>query len=410
MNKMRLLFVHEKFGAFAGAEANILATADGLGRRGHTLGLLHGVPTGKSEAAWREAFPSCFSLEADGDHSGVARVLEEFNPDVVYLHKLSDLEPLAALLASGVPLVRMVHDHDLYCMRSYKYNFFTRCICERALSPFCVLPCGAFIARDPDADFPLKWVSYTDKRREIELNQRIQRLVVGSQFMKTELVRNGFAPDRIEIHPPVPVSGDASVQSRFSERNRILYTGQIVRGKGVDVLLESLAQVRVPFQCFIFGDGNHRVFCEKLSRRLGLADRVHFKGYVPPEELKIFYREASAVLVSSVWPEPFGAAGLEGMRYGLPVIAFDAGGIKEWLMDGHNGFLVPWMDRAAFAARVAQLLCDKPLARRLGEQGCHMVARQFDFSRYLDGLEGLFARVAGENQHPAITHRVENIK
>lgn len=389
---MNVLFVHEKFGAFAGAEANLLAVAAGLKRRGHGVGLLHGVPTGKGEEGWRKTFSFRCPLQENG--GGVAEAVESFRPDVIYVHKLADLDVLQALLHSRRPLVRMVHDHDLCCLRSYKYNFFTRRICRRAASPFCVFPCGAFVARNPDGPFPLKWVSYTGKRREIELNKRFDRLVVGSQFMKDELLHNGFAPDKVEIHPPVPPGSDAAEPSRFSDRNLIIYAGQIVRGKGVDVLLEALARVRAPFECFIFGDGNHRPHCEKRCRRLGLSDRVHFKGYVPPETLDIFYGEASVAVVSSLWPEPFGATGLEAMRHGVPVVAFDAGGIKEWLIDGYNGFLVPWKDRAAFAARVERLLRDKPLARRLGSQARTVVAEYYSFPRYLDGLEKLFTRVA----------------
>src|SRR5213078_3441847 len=126
------------------------------------------------------------------------------------------------------------------------------------------------------------------------------------------------------------------------------------------------AQVKAPFECLILGEGSHRPFCERLSRRLGLESRVHFLGFIPKERLQDYLREASVAVVSSVWPEPFGAAGLEGMRYGLPVVGFDAGGVREWLVSGYNGFLVPWMDRDAFAARVEELLVNKALARQLG--------------------------------------------
>jgi glycosyltransferase involved in cell wall biosynthesis len=318
---------------------------------------------------------------------------------VIYVHKLTDLGVLEHLLRSDNPIIRMVHDHDLYCMRSYKYNYFTRHICERALSPYCMVPCGAFIARDHEGGFPLKWVSYTAKIRELDLNRRFHRLLVATQFMKDELLRNRFDPNQIEIHAPVPPEGDPSWESSFSDRNNIVYAGQIIRGKGVDVLLESLAQVRVPFTCFIFGDGDHREYCERLSRELGLANRVFFKGHVSPDEIAGFYRECSVVAVSSVWPEPFGAVGLEAMRFGLPVVAFDAGGIREWLTDRHNGFLVPWMDRAAFAARVEELLNDKAQARQMGERGRQLVAEQYRFSDYISRLEKLFARAV---KNPAL--------
>ena len=168
----------------------------------------------------------------------------------------------------------------------------------------------------------------------------------------------------------------------------------------MDVLLEALAQVRAPFECFIFGDGNHRRPCEQLSRKLGLTKRVHFMGYVGQDELKSYYREACLMVLSSVWPEPFGAVGLEGMGYGLPVVGFDAGGIREWLSDGVNGYLVPWMDRAQFAARVEELLRDKTLARQMGERGLEFVNGKYDFPSYIATLENLFRRVLAEKQPP----------
>ena len=59
---MRLLYVHERFGALAGAEANAHITATELGKRGHTLGILHGPSTGKNEPGWNATFPNRFPL------------------------------------------------------------------------------------------------------------------------------------------------------------------------------------------------------------------------------------------------------------------------------------------------------------------------------------------------------------
>lgn len=390
---MRLLFVHEKFGAWGGAEANVLATATELKRRGHTLGLVHGVHTGKEEDAWRETFETRYSLEAARAPAALAAALADFRPEVVFLHKLADLDVVEALADSGVPVARMVHDHDLYCLRGYKYNPLNRQICTRAASAFCVFPCGGTVARNANGSFPLAWVSYGAKRRELALNRRFRRLVVASEFMKAELVRNGFLADRIEIHAPVPQSRDATFRCTFGNRNRIVYAGQIIRGKGVDLLLEALARVRMSFECIIIGDGNHRPHCEQLSDKLGLADRVTFTGFLPQAEIANYYRDASLAVMSSVWPEPFGAVGLEAMRCGLPVVAFDAGGIREWLIDGWNGFLVPWMDRKRYAEAVEELLRDKTLARKMGEHGRQWVGERFGFPKYISGLEDLFTRI-----------------
>lgn len=391
---MRMLFVHERFGALGGAESNILLAAGELRRRGHTVGILHGAPTGHGEAQWREMFSRSFALRKKTGVDSAQAALWEFEPDLIYLHKMADLEVMQVLLASGIPVVRMVHDHDLYCMRSYKYHLFSRQVCRRAASAYCVLGCGAFLARNREGILPIKWVSYFAKRKEIRLNQKCDRLIVATNYMREELLRNRFDAARIRVLPPVPQHSETGIRSNFSERNLLLFAGQIIRGKGVDVLIESLARVKAPFECIILGDGSHRNYCEQLSRELGLESKVHFKGFVPQAEIKEYYREATAVVLSSVWPEPFGAIGLEGMRYALPVIAFDAGGIKEWLLDGYNGWLVPWMDKAAFAARVEQVLLDKESARKMGEKALEVVSSQFDFSNYIAGLESVFNEVA----------------
>lgn len=399
---MRLLFVHDRFGAMAGAEVNLQLTAAELKNRGHAVGVLHGPSTGKGEREWRVLFDDRFAL-ANGNGSSMAReALDAFQPDVIYIHKMSDPLVLETLAQSEAPVVRMVHDHDLYCMRSYKYFPLTRKICTRAAGWRCIFPCGAVLARNRSGGFPVKWVSYRERKKEIALNRRFERMIVATDYMRQELLRNGFDRRRIEIHAPVPRTNETANPASFSERNLIIYSGQIIRGKGVDVLLESLAQVRAQFEVLIFGEGNHRAYCEALSRKLGLADRVHFKGYVPPGELETFYADASLAVVSSVWPEPFGAVGLEAMRHGLPVVAFAAGGIQEWLLNGENGFLAPWMDRAQFAARVEQLLSDKSLAREMGARGRQLAAEKFAFDRYISGLEQMFLRVMEQSRNPAL--------
>jgi glycosyltransferase involved in cell wall biosynthesis len=391
---MKILFVHQYCGALGGAETDILLGAGSLKNRGHEVALLHSSHTGRSEAAWEQIFSACYSLAGQTPLAAVQSALELFSPDVIYFHSLPDLGVLGALLDSGAPVVRRVHDHRMYCMRGGKYNYFTRAVCNRPASWRCVFPCLGSIGRNPDGLVPFKWVSYQAKKREIELNRKCDSLLVYSEYQKEELARNGFDPAKIEVRDPVHDSGGAGSVSSFDERNLVLFVGQVIRGKGVDLLLRALAKVQAPFQAEILGEGNHRPYCERLCARLGLGDRVKFHGFVARDELKQYYQQASLLAVSSVWPEPFGLVGREAMCHGLPVVAFDAGGIREWLFDGENGFLVPWKDTNRFAERIEQLLRDKNLARQLGWRGRELVSQQQEASRQICPVEQVLVRAA----------------
>ena len=389
---MKLLFVHDHLGEFGGAEANLHLTARELGRRGHSLALAYRSATGRNEAEWRRTFTALFPLTEKVGPERTEAVLEHWAPDLVYLHSLADLDVIETLLGWGAPVVRMVHDHSLYCLRGYKYNYFTRKICTRPASGFCVFPCLASVGRNHGGPLPLRWNSYRQKRREIELNRQCDQVIVYSDYIKGELVRNGFDPGKIQTCVPLAL-GEEEATPSFDAENLVLFAGQLIRGKGVDRLLQALSRLRSSFHCLILGDGNHRRRCEAECRRLGLSDRVAFRGYVLPAELRSFYLRATVFVMSSLWPEPFGLAGPEAMRYGLPVVAFDAGGIREWLQDGYNGFLVPWGDTQRFAERLDELLQDKELARRLGRQARAWV-RRYDSSLQVDDLEELFSRLA----------------
>jgi len=113
--------------------------------------------------------------------------------------------------------------------------------------------------------------------------------------------------------------------------------------------------------------------------------------------LREYFLQSTALVISSVWPEPFALVGQEAMRYGVPVVAFDAGGIREWLLDKENGFLVPWMDTTRMAARIDQVLKDKALARRLGLRGLKLVNERYEAKRQVLEVEKIFLDVLRES-------------
>jgi len=236
----------------------------------------------------------------------------------------------------------------------------------------------------------MRWISYRRQMACIELNRAFSAYFVVTRYMRDELVRQGFAPERIHIFPPIPVPRPATFEPTFSDRNIVLFAGQIIRGKGLDVLLRALAQCRQPFQLIVLGSGSHQAACEQLARELGLAGRVLFPGFVSQEKLAEYYRDATLVAVPSVWPEPIATIGLEVLRYGLPVVGFDAGGMADWLRDGETGFLIPWMNVPVMAQKIDFLLAHKDEARRLGRQGREFVNREYNFEAYIARMKQMF--------------------
>ncbi|MBA3845859.1 MAG: glycosyltransferase family 4 protein [Planctomycetes bacterium] len=386
---MKVLFVHDRCGEQGGAEANVRLSAEGLVRRGDAVALLHGDETTAGIERFRAAFPTRFAWSA-GREAAVAQALA-WDPDVVYAHKVADPAVLAAIHAAGAHVVRMVHDHDLYCQRSYRYFPFSRKICTRRAGYACALTCGVLRSRDGVLPVRLAWPGRI--LRGLEQARTAQRMVVASSFMRDELTLHGFAAERISV---LPIGVRAAPPDEISAYDQplILYVGQLLRGKGVDALLDACARLPAasPWRLGIVGDGSHRAKLKAQVDRLGLRARVTFHGWMTQEAIAPLYRQARVAAVPSLWPEPMGMVGPEAMQRALPVVAFAAGGVREWLDPGVTGELVAWNDRDAYANALARLVGDRALAERMGRAGLERARALFTVDAYLDRLRDLLSR------------------
>lgn len=383
---MRILFVNEKCGYFGGVEQNIAETVAGLAKAGHQCFLAWAEEArdcSKYAALFENTAPSSDFGEG-GTGNTIKNLAETFEVDSVYIHKIRKLPELEPIRPRRI--VRMVHDHDLCCPRRHKYFFHNQRICRKPFGVHCVLDL-AFLEKNPGSPLKVKYAPLGPKYREMKRNRELDALMVGSRFMREELLMNGFPAERVHILPPV-VRRVPSDSGPVPDEPNILYVGQLIRGKGVDLLLEALAQLERPFKAQIVGDGNARPALEAQCRELALDGRVRFEGWVPRSGIDAYYAQAKVLAVPSRWPEPFGMIGLEAMNHGRPVVGFDAGGIGDWLKDGKTGFLVPENDPAAFAKSLERILSDTPLAQKMGEEARKTVSDEYDFDGYLTCLAG----------------------
>lgn len=386
---MRILFVSEKCGYFGGVEQNVADTADGLRGRGHACTLAYGTVTERDADRYAALFEGCLRCPElclqvpDRTDYTFAEVLNLVIPDVIYFHKVSRLPLWGA--SRGVRTVRMVHDHDLCCPRRHKYFAFSGRVCHHKAGWRCWAD-GAFLNRDKAS-----WTGFTlagvgHKLKEMRRSQLLDRLLVGSRFMREELLQNGFPAEKVHILPPV-VRMEGRSPSAVPDEPRILYVGQLVRGKGVDLFLRAVRKMSCDFTAIIVGTGNAQEELKALCRRLGLADRVRFLGWVGHEGIGTLYSWTKVVAVPSRWPEPFGMVGIEAMRHGRAVVAFDVGGIPDWLEHGVTGLLVPEQDTAVLADSLERVLTDTERAATLGRNAYERVQARYSFEQYLDRLE-----------------------
>src|SRR5260370_26424833 len=142
---------------------------------------------------------------------------------------------------------------------------------------------------------------------------------------------------------------------------QILVVGQLVKRKGIDLVLRAVAEVikvRPNIRVTVIGSGPQRRSLERLAGELQVNSVVTFIGAVPNSEIHHHYRK-SEILVSMSKSESFGVVCLEAMASGLAIVASRVGAFEEALRDGQNGYLVNTGDHQSLSSRLIELL-DNP--------------------------------------------------
>jgi len=300
--------------------------------------------------------------------------------------------------------VRFVQDHTLFCPSLNKL-WTDGENCERPLGSICLERyftgpgCSCF----RQAGRVRPWIEgvgeFKKKLFEFEAAKRTRRTIVASRYMKRELVAAGDAADHVAVIPYFTRSNTSRVASadlsRETERFLAASDAPLVftparlalPDKGLDVLLAALARAAGPLRAVIAGDGPARAWLEAKAAAEGLGSRVHFAGWQSAGRIEALYRRSRAVVFPSIWKEPFGLVGLEAMAHAKPVVAFDVGGVGEWLDHERTGFLLARGDVPAMSEAIDALCRDAELAARLGAAGRERALRDFAEDAHVARLE-----------------------
>ena len=146
--------------------------------------------------------------------------------------------------------------------------------------------------------------------------------------------------------------------------------------------------------CTLVGSGPTLELTRGETTRLGIEHRFHFTGSVAPEAVDEHLRRADVFVLCSRSEGSPGSV-LEAMSAGLPVIGTDVPGIRDVVVVGETGLLVPVDDPAALAESLKALAADPERCRRLGDGGRARVAEFHSWERVTALKEALYLDVAG---------------
>jgi glycosyltransferase involved in cell wall biosynthesis len=240
-------------------------------------------------------------------------------------------------------------------------------------------------------------------------NRGAARVITNSHATADAFVAHGGAADKVRVvHNGIDATHfDAVTASQALEmRERVApgagcvlaVFGRLSPWKGQHTVIAALADL--PGDCHLciagaplFGEHAYESELRALASRLGVAERVHFLGFV--DDVAPLMKAADFVVHASTLPEPFGRVVVEGMLAGRPVIATAAGGVGEILTDGVTGILVRPGRPDALVRAVLELQADPARSAAIALAGNVHARTAFSVPAMVSGVRTVLDEVIG---------------
>lgn len=389
---MKVLHLNEHLNWAGGVETYLLSTIPELESRGHSQGIVYA--RGQDNLVAESYIVPELSMgtrraEAVAE-SSMNEILESFRPDIVHLHQVYNLGAVRACLKQ-VPVLVHGHDYRYLCPASTFYHRRSRTACKRTAGPGCFPTTLIKHCMSPRPSYAL---NYYRRVRWFTLEaSRFCGVIAPSESARDRFLEAGFGASRVTKLPYFCPLEPANKPRSSPTQPTVLFVGRIRANKGVDIFLEAFARLGKEVQAILVGDFTDvsRRDVLKTAETLGFADRMVLHNWVDREKVRAVFEQATVFAFPSVWPETLGIVGIESLACGVPVVASDIGGVREWLKQGKTGLLVKPKDPVALATAIEKLLFDTSLNTKLGRNGIALVRDHFSRSDHITRLLQIYA-------------------
>jgi glycosyltransferase involved in cell wall biosynthesis len=172
--------------------------------------------------------------------------------------------------------------------------------------------------------------------------------------------------------------------------------GRLVKRKNIDDICAVLSRLKndYRFKLLVIGDGPERGHLEKLALQPNLDGHVRFLGNIS-DEVKFQILDLSDFYLSTALHEGFGLVFLEAMECGLPIVSYNRGGQKDFLVSGKTGFLVEFGNKDDFRSRIDELINNSELRSNISGYNRRLIKKYY-ISTCAERYISLFAEAISE--------------
>ena len=403
---MKVLHVNEHLAHKGGVETYLFGLLPRLEERDVTATMAYG----EGDPALHEPVRHVPALGTAGFRAeGRARsqmedVLWEESPDVVHIHNVQNVGALQASFAYG-PTVVTTHDYRWVCPANNFFHERPQAICERT----CGLGCfTTTIAKRCVTPRP-QYAAYFYRRAKwgIKNADQFARVIAPSNGAREKYAASGFEDAKMSVLPYFCELEPAEAPRPVPDPPTITYLGRVAANKGHEYFIRALGELPPAVRGLMVGGISDEVAqsLRALAEKHGCADQLELHGWASRSEVVDLFDQTSVFVFPSLWPETLGIVGIEALSRGVPVVASDVGGVREWCQEGKTGYLVPPKDGPAIADRVERLLSSAERLRTFGERGIELIRERFRPEQHVDQLLHLYQR-AQTSSRSAVSTRV----
>ncbi len=392
---MRLLHLNDHLRWAGGIETWLLTVLPLLQSRGITSSVLfaHGEASLVHDGRCVPGIGSNRFTDDHGTARAVAAEIADVKPAVIHINGIQNLGAMRACLDSGTPVIMTGHDYRTICPASMFYHKRTQTTCHRTCGPGCVtttLRKHCLTPRPRPAAYYYRRARWTMRHAD-----RFAKLIAPSQGAATRFLAAGFASDRVQVLPYFCPMEPALVPRLIPERPTLTFIGRLAENKGWQTFIQALGKLPPTWQGIIVGPLTEdlETRARQLAEQAGCGNRLSLQPWAGRDEVRRVLQNTTIFTFPSLWPETLGIVGLEALSQGVPVIASDIGGVREWLEDGANGFLVP-PGSADAIARTAQQIIETDSLEAFGKRGIQTIRERFSADQHVDRLTKIYEEFA----------------